>query len=429
MMISGGPRRGPSPRNTEGLRRSIVAKRNKKKKTSGKKKSAKPAVTEAPETGDAPEDAELEAVEGEAFPDETEDGTQAAEGTGDPKLTEDDGKGQGAGAPVEEAVIEEAEIAGAGDDEGEPLQTDEPIDEESADVVSADPAAQLLEHGELHAVLEALLFTSPDPLSLRKLSNALGEVATQDVRTALTELAAEYEEQGRGFRLIEVAGGYQMATQERFAEYILRLGTKKKQSTLSGAMLETLAIIAYRQPVIRAVVESIRGVETSGVVRNLLDLGLIEVVGRKEVIGRPQMYGTTEKFLRSFGLRNLKDLPSIRGLREKLEAEEVEELRKEKESREAKAAAPLEDDETDEGVTEAPDEAVAEGEAGEVDPESDDEANDDDQAPDPDEPDDEDDNDEDEWDPDDDDDDDEEEDPEDELDEEDQGNLDDDEDA
>jgi segregation and condensation protein B len=238
-------------------------------------------------------------------------------------------------AEAPEAAVEDAPDATP----AEPgLQPDDPLTEDSADIVSADPAAGLTAPAELHAALEALLFSSPDPLTVGKLARALGDLPPKTVRDALDELAAEYEAQGRGFRLIEVSGGYQLATDERYAEYVLRLGAKKKPPALSGAMLETLAIIAYRQPVIRAVVESIRGVESSGVVRNLLDLGLIEVVGRKEVLGRPQMYGTTEKFLRTFGLRDLKDLPSIRGLREKLEAEEARAEQAEHEAAEARAA-------------------------------------------------------------------------------------------
>lgn len=298
-----------APRSLERTRRINVAKRKKKKK------SADRETEEA--APDATAETESAAAEEEAAPGDAESGS-----------------------------VEEAPVAAEADDA---LQADEPVDEPTADVVSADPAGRLAEEGELHAAIEALLFTSPDPLSANKLARALGDIAPKQVREALTQLAAEYEEQGRGFCIVEVAGGYQMATQERFSEYILRLGTKKKQSALSGAMLETLAIIAYRQPVIRAVVESIRGVESSGVVRNLLDLGLIEVVGRKEVIGRPQMYGTTEKFLRSFGLRNLKDLPSIRGLREKLEAEEAEAAQKE---REAEATDPSEAETEDEEASE-----------------------------------------------------------------------------
>jgi len=203
----------------------------------------------------------------------------------------------------------------------EELRVDEPVDEPTADVVSADPAGALASDGDLRAALEALLFTAPEPISAVKLSHALGNIETKRIKAALRELGGEYEAQRRGLKIVEIAGGFQMATQERFSEYVLALGTKKKSQTLSGPMLETLSIIAYRQPVIRAVVEAIRGVESSGVIRNLLDLGLVEVTGRKEVIGRPQLYGTSEKFLKTFGLKNLKQLPTVRGLKEKLRSE------------------------------------------------------------------------------------------------------------
>jgi segregation and condensation protein B len=211
-------------------------------------------------------------------------------------------------------------------EEGEELRTDEPLDEAAAKVISPEEESRLDNPAELRSAIEAILFASPEPLPLKRLVQAL-EADQKSVRQALHDLTFEYDEQRRGFQIIEVAGGFQMATRERYADYILRLGTKKKPPSLSGATLETLAIIAYRQPVIRAEIESIRGVESSGTIRNLLDLGLIEIVGRKEVIGRPPLYGTTEKFLRSFGLRKIDELPSIRGLRERF-AEEIAEEKK-----------------------------------------------------------------------------------------------------
>lgn len=207
----------------------------------------------------------------------------------------------------------------------EQLRVDEPADEPTAEVVSSDPAGDLADPAELRAGVEALLFSSPEALSVRKMAGALGDTEPKRVRAALAELSSLYEAEGRGFQIVEAPGGYQMATHSRFAQYILRLGTKKKPPTMSGAMLETLAIVAYRQPVIRAVVESIRGVESSGVLRNLLDLDMIDVVGHKEVIGRPRLYGTNEKFLRTFGMSKLSELPTIRGLREKMEAAEADE--------------------------------------------------------------------------------------------------------
>lgn len=227
-------------------------------------------------------------------------------------------------------------------EERDDLKTDEPLDEPTADVVSSDAAVQLSEPAELRAAIEALLFTSPEPLTIRKLAQALGDLDQKTVRGALEELAAAYDAERRGFQIVEVAGGFQMATRERFAEFVLRLGTKKKPPSLSGATLETLAIIAYRQPVIRAEVESIRGVESSGTIRNLLDLGLIEVVGRKEVLGRPPLYGTTEKFLRTFGLRKLSELPSIRGLKERLNEVKAEEAKDQVEAADSDASAAAE---------------------------------------------------------------------------------------
>ncbi|MCH8332394.1 SMC-Scp complex subunit ScpB [Candidatus Sumerlaeota bacterium] len=219
----------------------------------------------------------------------------------------------------------------------EPVQTDfvaeDPLTESVAAVVSADPASKISSPKELRAAIEALLFASPEPVSIRAICRALTLDEDKVVRQTLRQLMESYDTERRGFQIIESAGGYQMATREEFEEFIIRLGQKKKRQALSPAALETLAIIAYRQPIIRAEVESIRGVESSGVMRNLADLELIEITGRKEVIGRPSTYGTTEKFLRTFALRNLRELPSIRELRKK-EEEQPEEKKPEKEKEE-----------------------------------------------------------------------------------------------
>lgn len=214
-------------------------------------------------------------------------------------------------------------VSGEAPPESENLRADEPLDEPTADIFTADPVAALSSAQEIKAAVEALLFASPDPTPAKRICQVLGDADNKSVRAALLELKLEYETHARGMQILEVAGGYQMATREKFAEFVLRLGSKKKPPSLSGATLETLAIIAYRQPVIRAEVESVRGVESSGTIRNLLDLGVIEIVGRKEVIGRPPLYGTTEKFLKAFGLRRIEDLPSIRGLRERFAVDEA----------------------------------------------------------------------------------------------------------
>jgi segregation and condensation protein B len=141
----------------------------------------------------------------------------------------------------------------------------------------------------------------------------------------ILSLKEEYDSQARGFQIVEVAGGFQIATRPQFAPYILKLNRHKRKNPLSIPALETLAIIAYKQPITRAEIEAIRGVDSSGVLHNLLELGLIKIAGRKEVVGHPPLYGTTEEFLKVFGLRQLADLPSIREIREMFEKREKEE--------------------------------------------------------------------------------------------------------
>lgn len=227
-----------------------------------------------------------------------------------------------------EAASGEAVTELEADDAGQTLVADNPLEEQRADVVDAaeeSDADESSERGaELKSAIEAMLFASPEPQSARRLANALGDTDAKEVRRAVDELREQYDTEERGMQILEVAGGYQMGTRGRYADCVMRLSSKKKKPLLTNAALETLAIIAYRQPIIRAEVETIRGVESSGIIRNLLDLEVIEVVGRKEVIGRPPMYGTTPKFLKTFGLRRISDLPTIRGLRERFSLEDAE---------------------------------------------------------------------------------------------------------
>lgn len=166
---------------------------------------------------------------------------------------------------------------------------------------------------ELKRVLEALLFVHGDPLSPRKLKEILPEWGEGEIKEALEQLVRDYEGMGLAFRIEEVAEGYQFRTRPEVAPWIKRL-RKVAPMKLSRAALETLAIIAYRQPITRGEVEEIRGVDSGWVLGALMDKGLIRPVGRKEVPGRPLLYGTTEKFLEVFGLKSLADLPSLREL-------------------------------------------------------------------------------------------------------------------
>lgn len=164
-------------------------------------------------------------------------------------------------------------------------------------------------------IIESLLFVADDPLSIEKIKNALGIAETKAIRQALKELADEYEARGGGFYLNQVAGGYQLRTRPEHREWIKRLIQPRAQR-LSRAALETLAIVAYKQPVIRSDIEHIRGVDSGGILRTLLERKLIRVMGRKEIPGRPLIYGTTKLFLEVFGLKSLTDLPTPKEIEE-----------------------------------------------------------------------------------------------------------------
>ncbi len=185
---------------------------------------------------------------------------------------------------------------------------------------------------ELKLILESLLFSAQKPLSTKELRDLLAaapehaendesvkayrKVSEGDLTAALEQLAREHEAAARSYRLACVAGAWQFVTQPEYAPWLKALvGQKIRPPRLSQPALETLAIIAYRQPVTRAEVEQIRGVNVDGVMQTLLERGLVESVGRAEVVGRPQTYGTTALFLEYFGLRGLEDLPAADELR------------------------------------------------------------------------------------------------------------------
>lgn len=163
----------------------------------------------------------------------------------------------------------------------------------------------------IKTILEGLLFVADEPLSLEKLAKAFEEeIPLERLNQLVDELINEYEEMGRAFVLRPVAGGFQFRTRPELSPYALRL-KKKSPARLSRAALETLAIIAYRQPVLRAEVEKIRGVDAGAMIKLLLEKELIRLAGRKDLPGRPIVYGTTRKFLETFDLPSLEALPSI----------------------------------------------------------------------------------------------------------------------
>ena len=172
--------------------------------------------------------------------------------------------------------------------------------------------ADALSEQELKGIIEALLFVSRESLLLDKVTTVLAGPPKVAVYNAVKALQHDYDQEGRGLQIVELAGGYVMITRPDCAPWITRLNKVKASVKVSRSALETLAIIAYKQPTMRADIEQIRGVETSSVLRTLLDQKLIRIVGRKDIPGRPILYGTSKTFLQKFGLRDLRDLPPLR---------------------------------------------------------------------------------------------------------------------
>ena len=176
----------------------------------------------------------------------------------------------------------------------------------------------------LENIIESLLFVAEEPLTVEKLKNILETVDAKEIRSALHTLVEQYDVRGGGFKLAEVAGGWQLRSRPEYNEWIKRMLQPPPQR-LSKAALETLAIVAYNQPIIRADIEHIRGVDCGGVLRQLLERKLVRVLGRKEIPGRPLIYATTKLFLELFELKDLKDLPSPKEIEEMSAAAEEEE--------------------------------------------------------------------------------------------------------
>ncbi|NUO09671.1 MAG: SMC-Scp complex subunit ScpB [Candidatus Brocadia sp.] len=167
---------------------------------------------------------------------------------------------------------------------------------------------------EIKIIVEALLFAAEEPVTLRKLADIIEGANGAQTQEAIAQLKNDYDMQGRAFQIEEVAGGYQLFTRPEYYEWVAKLRKKTGETRLSQAALETLAIIAYKQPILRANLESIRGVQSGQIIRLLMEKDLVKVVGRDESLGHPLLYGTTKKFLEYFGLKDIKDLPKIEEL-------------------------------------------------------------------------------------------------------------------
>jgi len=164
-------------------------------------------------------------------------------------------------------------------------------------------------------IIEALLFVSQKPLTIEELRQALDGMDENEIMSAIDQLRGDYVREERSFSIAELAGGYQIVTNPEFAPWIGKL-FRRDEARLTGPSMETLAIIAYRQPLTRSEVERIRGVNVDGVLKTLLDRNLIRIRGRKDAPGRPITYGTTDEFLKKFGLKGLEQLPMLRDFTE-----------------------------------------------------------------------------------------------------------------
>jgi segregation and condensation protein B len=182
------------------------------------------------------------------------------------------------------------------------VQTDEPATGEASGLVG---------------IVEALVFASPDPVTLKQLCKILDTEPKEDVVAALADLARRYAHSG-GLQFVEVAGGYQIVTRPELHEWVRRLFHERTTQKLSVQALETLAVIAYKQPITAIEITEIRGVNTTGVVGTLLERGLVKIAGRKQVVGRPFLYATTREFLDRFGLKDLTDLPKVEDMADAL---------------------------------------------------------------------------------------------------------------
>jgi len=179
-------------------------------------------------------------------------------------------------------------------------------------------------NGYLKGAVEALLFVSDKPVEIAQIKDVLPTLEASDIRQLISAIKKDYEEHERGMIIREIAGGYQLLSNPQYAEYVRNFFKTRVKEKLSRPALEALAITAYRQPVSRGDVEVIRGVNSDGVMTSLLEKGLIKIVGRKDVPGRPFVYGTTKLFLEYFGLKSLKDLPKLEDVTELLGAREAE---------------------------------------------------------------------------------------------------------
>lgn len=173
---------------------------------------------------------------------------------------------------------------------------------------SLQPSARSLSR-DIKPIVEAILFAANEPVSIRKLCEIIENTDTKQIREIIESLRQDYDSQNRAFQIEDIADGFQILTRAEYYDWVAKLWKKSGDNKLSQAALETLSIIAYKQPIMRADIEAIRGVQSGQMIRTLIEKKLVRIVGREEVLGRPLLYGTTKYFLEQFGLKSIKDLP------------------------------------------------------------------------------------------------------------------------
>jgi segregation and condensation protein B len=214
------------------------------------------------------------------------------------------------GKNMTEEQLEQTETTSPNTETIEEIEVQTDMSQQDQEAVTESPEGE----PTVETVVEAVLFASDESLTDSRLANIV-ETSVKQVRQSIKNLNDKYRANNNAFRIEQIAGGYQMLTLSTYNHWLKKLLRARSDSKLSPAALETLAIIAYKQPVIRADIEAIRGVAGGEVIRTLCYKGLVKIVGRAEILGRPMLYGTTKKFLEVFGLNTLKDLPKIEELK------------------------------------------------------------------------------------------------------------------
>ncbi len=210
-----------------------------------------------------------------------------------------------------------------------PLPDSQSQTEETSSAASDTQDAQsleLLQREDLKQIVETLLFITDRPVKPSRLADVIENTDGRKIREIILALKDEYAARGSAVQIVEIGGGFQMCTKPEYGRWVRRLYNEKMTTRLSNAALETLAIVAYKQPITRAEMEAIRGVDVAGPLEKLLDRGLVRVVGKKDTIGRPMVYGTTDEFLRTFGLNKISELPDLQVFAAKSLQEKQEDL-------------------------------------------------------------------------------------------------------